>query len=92
MRRRHVRTASVVVLLGLLLAASTLAAGAPAVDRWVIAGGGGHVEAGSYALDGTIGQAVAGSASAGTYDLCSGFWCNVGGEWRLHLPLVLRNY
>jgi hypothetical protein len=41
----------------------------------VIAGGGGRTTGGTFTLDATIGQPVAGSTSTGgTFDLRSGFW------------------
>lgn len=61
----------------------------------VIGGGGGHAEAGNYALDGTIGQAVAEVVSNGGYTLCSGFWCGAAVaamEYNIYLPMVLKNY
>ena len=65
------------------------------IDRYVVSGGGGHLVAGSYALDNTIGQAVVGAASAGQYSLCSGFWCDAGAEIEidhyLYLPLTMRD-
>ena len=85
----------VALLLAVLLAALSLGGVAAAskvasTDWWVIAGGGGHVEAGDYALDYTIGQGVAGTFSAGSYDLCVGFWC-LGGKVQLYLPFVLQS-
>jgi hypothetical protein len=82
------------VLCALLLAGVALANGTPAVDWYVIGGGGGHVESGDgvYALDGTIGQAVVGTATDTGYELCSGFWCGVAVEYRIYLPIVLKNY
>ncbi len=46
----------------------------------------------SYALRGTLGQTGVGTGiSSSSYSLCLGFWCG-GGEYRIFLPLVLRNY
>jgi len=75
----------------LLLAGVILANGTPSIDRYVIGGGGGHSEATPYALDGTIGQPVVGLASGDGYELCSGFWCGAAVEYKIYLPLVLRN-
>jgi hypothetical protein len=80
------------VLCALLLAGVTLANGTPSIDWYVIGGGGGHVEAGVYALDGTIGQAVVGTAKDTGYELCSGFWCGAVVEYKIYLPIVLKNY
>jgi hypothetical protein len=59
------------------------------LERWVIGGGGGHAQSadGHYTLNATVGQPVAGIASA---DVCSGFWCGLGGQYSVYLPLVLK--
>lgn len=77
----------------LLLASSALAANGYAITRSVMGGGGGRATGGVYALNGTIGQAVVGSASSGSHTLCTGFWCGLTLHpiYRLHLPLVLRS-
>jgi hypothetical protein len=74
------------------LAGVVLANGTPAIDWHVIGSGGGHAEASTYGLDGTIGQAVVGTASDTGSELCSGFWCGAAVEYKIYLPLVLRNY
>ena len=74
----------------LLLTGTALANGTLTIDRWVIGGGGGHSEAGSYVLDATVGQAVAGVTSNTPYELCAGFWCGMG-RYKVYLPLILRN-
>ncbi len=76
----------------LLLTGAVLAQGTPSVDWWVIGGGGGHVENGNQALDGTIGQAVVGVVSNDPYELCSGFWCWAAVEYKMYLPVIFRNY
>ena len=49
--------------------------GAQTIDRYVVAGGGGKSSAGSFSLDGTVGQAVAGgNISGGSFTVNSGFW------------------
>lgn len=87
----------VLLLLALsLLAGVAWAAPPPGLEiiRHVIGGGGGRVEAGSYALNYTIGQPVAGVNSAENYTLGAGFWG--GGEaeavldYEVYLPLVVR--
>jgi hypothetical protein len=76
----------------LLLAGAALASPeATTLDRSVIAGGGGRVEAGASILEGTIGQPVVGRASAGVVQLDAGFWPGArGSSYRIYLPLVLR--
>ena len=45
------------------------------IEKSVIAGGGGQVGSGQFTLDGTVGESVAGTTSAGgTFELGSGFW------------------
>ena len=77
----------------LLLASAAWAAVTPAVDWWVMASGGGHAEAGSYTLDGTLGQAVVGPSSGGPYELSSGYW--FGRRWEpsywIYVPLITRD-
>ncbi|HFD38482.1 MAG TPA: hypothetical protein ENJ31_01340 [Anaerolineae bacterium] len=78
------------VLVGVVLAAPT----ATSIERWVMAGGGGHAEAASYALDGTIGQPVVGGIGNGSTEIGAGFWGGMGAAAgaasRIYLPLVLR--
>ena len=92
MNRKHAFMTLLVA--ALLLAASlgsvALANGSLTIDRWVIGGGGGHSEAGSYVLDATVGQAAAGVMSNAPYELCAGFWCGMG-RYKVFLPLVLKN-
>ena len=91
MNRKH--AFMILLVAALLLAASlgivVLAAGTLTIDRWVIGGGGGHSEAGSYVLDATVGQAVAGVTSNAPHELCAGFWCGTE-RYKVFLPLVLK--
>jgi hypothetical protein len=57
----------------------------------VIAGGGGRMGSGQHTLQGTAGQPVIGPAADSSHTLCSGFWCGVEAEYRVYLPLVVRN-
>ena len=84
------KTGIFIVLIVLpLIAATTLAPAALTMQKHVIGGGGGHSEAGSFVLNGTAGQAVAGTVSNAPYKLCAGFWCGMG-RYEIYLPLVLR--
>jgi len=60
----------------------------------VIAGGGGRMEStGGHALVGTAGQALVGTMqTAGGHALCSGFWCGKMAQYRVFLPLAVRNF
>jgi len=80
--------AALLLLTGVILANGVT----PTVDWWVIGGGGRHIDATPYALDGTIGQAVVGVATDTGYELCAGFWCGAAVEYAIYLPLILRNY
>jgi hypothetical protein len=57
-------------------------------------GGGGPISGGGYAINSTIGQPVVGVATDAGYELCSGFWCSelAAVEYRIYLPVVLKNY
>ena len=99
MSKRKTTVLAVALLCSLLLVLSVveglagvvLANGTPAIDWYVIGGGGGHSEMGDYVLDGTVGQGVAGVVNGAPYELCAGFWCGMA-EYRHRLPLVLRSY
>ncbi len=47
---------------------------------------------GGYSLGGTVGQPDAGTLSGGPYTLAGGFWGGGAAQYRVYLPLVLRNY
>jgi len=86
---RALLSASLVVL---LLASTGLARaqGVPGGDWTVVSSGGGRrLAVDRYILDVTVGQSVVGTASAGPYDLCAGFWC-AAVAYDVFLPLVLR--
>jgi hypothetical protein len=81
--------ASLIVVALLLLSGTVLAAGGIEINRSVIGGGGGHSVSGRYTIDATIGQAVAGTFEAASYELCAGFWCGLG-EYHVYLPVIRR--
>lgn len=81
---------ALILVTGIVLAGTTQT---PAIDWWVIGGGGDHLEQGIYTLDNTIGQPVVGVVSNGNYELCAGFWCGTApGEYEIYLPVLLRNF
>jgi hypothetical protein len=93
-RWRNVLKIGVPVLLiaATLLTGTALAQAGLTLDRYIIAGGGGHSQGGDgrYILDATLGQAIVGSGSGGDGQFTLG-----GGYWnepllRKNLPLVLR--
>ena len=59
---------------------------------WSTIDGGGTTSScgGSYSLNGTIGQADAGTLSGGSYTLVGGFWGGASGPSQLYLPLLLK--
>ena len=81
----------ILALAALLLLSSVVLAANGEIPRYVIGSGGGHAETAPYALDGTLGQVVAGLVSSSPYELCSGFWCGMAAKYSVYLPLVLRN-
>lgn len=74
---RLARRAAVVASMSLL---ATLPASAQfAIEHGVIAGGGATSASagGCLSLDGTLGQALAGTMSGGTYAITSGYWTHI---------------
>ena len=61
---------------------------------WWTVDGGGYTwsTGGAYALGGTVGQPDAGVLQGGDYTLAGGFWGGAAAQYRVYLPLVLRNY
>lgn len=90
MKRKVTLALVLVITLG---AVPVLAQISAAHDLWwhVIGGGGGRMESTGHTLQGTVGQPVTGSMASDGHTLCSGFWCGVGTEYRVYLPLVLSH-
>ncbi len=55
-------------------------------------GGGGPANSTNYAVNFTVGQSAIGVASSTNYGICLGYWCGAAVQYRIYLPLVLRNY
>jgi hypothetical protein len=73
-------TTGLAALLALLLVVGGVGAlgSGPAVDWWVISGGGAPSSGGNVALNDTLGQPVIGPASGGNVTLHAGYWpCNL---------------
>jgi hypothetical protein len=87
------------LLVGLVVAGGVgtslaVASGAPSIDRWVIAGGGGSAVAGGTSLYGIAGQPVVGSDWSNGIQLWHGFLGGGGDLSRPHsiyLPVVVRD-
>jgi hypothetical protein len=59
---------------------------------WTVDGGGGKTSDDGYILMGTIGQLDAGPVlSSGGYTLIGGFWPGALTQYRIYLPVVLKN-
>jgi hypothetical protein len=59
---------------------------------WTVDGGGvTFAKSDGYALGGTVGQPDASVWRGEGYTLAGGFWGGAMGEYRIYLPLVLRN-
>jgi len=93
MNKRNVASLALAILCGLaLLAHGALAQGTPAVEWWVFAGGGGPASASGVALNDTLGQPIVGPAGNGSLSLEAGYWYGAAAEYKVYLPLVLREY
>lgn len=55
-------------------------------------GGGGVASSTNYVINFTVGQSVAGVFSGTNYGVCLGYWCGGTAQYRVYLPLVLRNF
>jgi hypothetical protein len=79
------------------LPSTTLGTGSAGYDlSWWTVDSGGYTfsTGGNYTLGGTIGQPDAGTLTGGGYTLGGGFWGGgaVAVEYKVYLPVVLRNY
>ncbi len=94
MNGKYMRGFLWLLVLAILLSVSgvVLAVNGLEINRWVIGGGGGAAEGGSYVLNATVGQAVVGDITSNPYELCVGFWCGMDVyKYEVYLPLVVRN-
>jgi hypothetical protein len=57
-----------------------------------LTGSGGAASSTNYAVNFTVGQSVIGSFSGTNYSGCLGYWCGAAAQYRVYLPLVLRNH
>jgi len=93
MPRRLAVLASIVASCVLLLTVA-LAAGSPAIERWVIGAAGGFSAASGATLHGTLGQPIVGLSSSDHASVSAGYERS-GGQLDLHaiyLPLVMRDH
>ena len=80
--------ATLLVVLGLLAGAH--AAGVFTVDWSAVNGGGEQSSGGAYTIDGTIGQADAGTLRSDRFTVAGGYWAVVPPRARILLPLIKR--
>ena len=55
-------------------------------------GGGGPASSAHYAVNFTVGQSAIGASASTHYKGCLGYWCGAAAQYRVYLPLVLRNH
>jgi hypothetical protein len=90
---KRIARAGVLVIGLLLLASVALAQSDDGYDAswWTVDGGGGVLSGGGYTLRGTAGQPDAGVLNGDGYTLAGGFWAGGRAEYKMYLPLLLRN-
>lgn len=60
--------------------------------EWNAVGTGGWAMGSSqFDLNSTAGQTATGSSESIQYTLCAGYWCGAAVEYKVHLPLILRD-
>jgi hypothetical protein len=95
-RERYIIPTILVVAIAVLLLAAVAQAqsgGDYDLSWWTVDGGGTmYSTGGDYSLGGTAGQPDSAVWSGGGYSLAGGFWGGVGVDYRIYLPLVLRNF
>src|SRR5512136_650760 len=97
MKRSYALVATVVMLALLLIATASIASaqtGGGYDLTWSTIDGGGAMlsTGGEYSLGGIIGQPdVRWALAGGDYTLGGGFWGNGASQYKVYLPVVLRN-
>jgi hypothetical protein len=90
-RSMLISVCGLVLLVALLLVVQAALAMSDGYDlSWNTLFAGGATSGGAYTMDSAIGQPVAVKVSAGAYELCAGYLCDVKTESRLYLPVVRK--
>ena len=91
MNRRILLIGLTGALVILLLVGSVWAQASASFDfSWyVMAGGGGRAESGSYAANSTLGQAAVGPSNNSTYGMYTGYWQRWLDQF-IFLPLIMK--
>jgi hypothetical protein len=93
MNKRQAIILTAALLAMLVLAATALAQGLPAIDHWVLgSAGGGSTGAGDLSVNSTLGEPIIGSSSGDSVSLGAGYWYGGAVEHEIYLPIVLRGY
>lgn len=93
---KAIRILALVLALSLLLVGLAGSAVPDAIDRWVIAGGGGQLTDGGHVrLNATVGQPITGPSAGDRLQLNAGYWQQVPEPpipaYFIYLPVVLRD-
>jgi hypothetical protein len=96
MNKRRLLPVAIVLLCALVLAGSALAMSSPnyRLDWYVLltGGGGGPTGSANYAANFTVGQSAIGATDSANYATGLGYWYGAAGEYRIYLPLILKNH
>ncbi len=63
----------------------------PAVNWWVVAGGGGSASGSNVTLNATLGQPIVGTSAGSDITLGAGYWYGTTPDYHIYLPLVVRD-
>ena len=91
-KRNTIALATILACCLLLIGAGLAAPTQLAVEWRVISGGGGHLQASFYKLDGSIGQPLTGLDNPVPFSLCTGYWC--GGSplsGAIYIPILHKD-
>jgi len=92
------RRITILLLLAVLLLLMVSSAGAMFSDNYrldwftpMTGGGGGPSGSANYAVNLTVGQTVIGASSNANYEAGLGYWYGAAVQYRMYLPVLLRN-